>query len=462
MTALEWYNRLVPGVLVPLALLLAGGYFTVRLRAMLLHPRRLCRRMMTPQQHGGGVSPRRALCMALAGVLGVGNLVGVAAAIAYGGAGAVFWMWVSATLAMMLKYAEIVLALRHRRREAGALRGCAMYYIEDSCPRRPRVGKRVGALFAVLCLVDAVCMGGMIQTNAVSTAWNETLRVPLWVTGAALAGIVLWVGLRGADGVSAVTARIVPLMTVGFCLISLVAIGINAADVPAVLLRIVREGLFGAGAQGERGVLFGVGGFLLSRGLRYGTMRGLLSNEAGCGSSPMAHADAHTADAVAQGTLGIVEVFVDTHLLCTMTALVILLAFPQSLPALSPMLLTVSAFERLLGDWAGTFLCFAVLFFGLATVLCWSDYARRATAYLFPFSQRAQSRARDGACLVLYGLFCLVGALRTPQSVWELSDLAIGTMTLINVFFLWKNRREILEISMAKANAVAPVRKKRK
>lgn len=444
MSVLSWYNRLVPGVLVPLCLALVGGYFAVRLRDLWLHPVRLWRRMMTPQR-SGGISPRRALSLALAGVLGVGNLVGVAGAISYGGAGAVLWMWVSATVAMMLKYAEIVLALHHRRWESGTLRGSAMYYIEDGCRRHPRAGKVVGALFAALCLIDAVCMGCMIQINAVSTAWHSRLSVPLWVTGLLLAVGVLWVGLRGADGVSAVTERIVPLMTVGFCLLSLLAIGRRAGQVPAVLARIVSEGL--RGTNTAEAAAAGVGGFLFSRALRYGTMRGLLSNEAGCGTSPMAHADAHTTDAVAQGGMGIVEVLVDTHLLCTMTALVILLAFGGAVPALPPMLLTVAAFEQLLGRWAGVFLCVAVLFFGLATVLCWSDYMRRAAAYLFPFRTRAEAGVRGGVCLLLYALFCLLGAYGAPAAVWELSDFAIGSMTVINVLFLWKSRREIIALT---------------
>jgi AGCS family alanine or glycine:cation symporter len=170
MVLLEWYNRLISGVLVPLGLALSGGYFTVRLRSLLLHPVRMWRRMMTPAEKGTVSSPR-ALSMALAGVLGVGNLVGVAAAVSYGGAGAVLWMWISAGVAMMLKYAEIVLALRHRRPEGGVLRGSAMYYIEDSC-RRPHRGRTLGVLFAALCLLDAFCMGGMIQVNAVSVSFS--------------------------------------------------------------------------------------------------------------------------------------------------------------------------------------------------------------------------------------------------------------------------------------------------
>ena len=192
-----------------------------------------------------------------------------------------------------------------------------------------------------------------------------------------------------------------------------------------------------------RGIAGGVGAFLFSRGLRYGTMRGLLSNEAGCGTAPMAHADATTDDVVAQGGMGMLEVFVDTHLLCTMTALVILLAFEgEAMPQLSPMLLTLEAFERLLGEAAGAFLCAAVVCFGLATVLCWLHYWQRAGAYLFGVG----GRLREGMLLLLYSAFAWVGAVFCPETVWQLADFAIGSMTLINLWVLWRCRREITQL----------------
>jgi AGCS family alanine or glycine:cation symporter len=205
---------------------------------------------------------------------------------------------------------------------------------------------------------------------------------------------------------------------------------------------------------GGRGVLGGIGAFLFSRGVRFGTARGLLSNEAGCGTSPMAHADATTDDPVAQGGMGMLEVFVDTHLLCSMTALVILLAFSgEALPDLSPMMLTLSAFERLLGAGAGWFLCGAVVCFGFATVLCWSHYTLRAGAYLFgrvpgDFGERRRiSRLRDTLFLLIYAVFVFLGSFMPENIFWHISDVAIGTMTLLNVAVLWKCRREIVSVS---------------
>ena len=208
MKYLEGWNAVVSGVLVPLALALAGGYFLFALRGVWMHPVRLCRRMLWASGRGG-TTPLKAMSLSLAGVLGVGNLVGVAAAIMYGGAGAVFWMWVSATLAMLLKYAEVVLALRHRRREDDQWEGGAMYYMEDTFPNHAR-GRWWGKVFALLLLFDAVCMGGMIQVNAVSSAICAQWSISPLLIGLGVALGVWLVSRRGQGRVVALAQGLVP------------------------------------------------------------------------------------------------------------------------------------------------------------------------------------------------------------------------------------------------------------
>lgn len=442
MKLLEFCNVYLLGVAVPLCLLLAGIFFMIRLRAFpFLHPIRVLHTVLQKSKKGG-ISPGRALSMALAGVLGVGNLVGVSAALAAGGPGAVFWMWVSATLAMLLKYAETVLALRHRRDAASGGRGGAMYYMVDAFRGRfAKVGRGIALVFAALCLIDAMSMGCVVQVNAMASAWQGAYGVPAWLTGLLCALAVFAVGLGGARRVSGTTERLVPLMTVGFVAVSLMAIVPHASRLPGLFSNICRTAFVGEAAG--KSVLGGVGGFLLSRALRFGTMRGLLSNEAGCGTSPMAHATADTEDAAKQGCLGIVEVFVDTHLLCTMTALVVLLAW-DSVSTLgdAPMLMTLRAYEVLLGPWAGTFLCVAVLFFGLATLFCWSHYAGEACVYLVGERGRYTEAVRL-LCLFVYCLFCVVGAVVAPTSVWTVADFSIGCMTLLNVAVLCRMHREV-------------------
>ncbi len=459
---LEWWNTWISGGLVPLALAGIGGYFLFVLRRIWLHPRALLGRMRQAGRRGEN-SPWRALSLALAGVLGVGNLVGVAGAILYGGPGAIFWMWISAALAMLLKYAEIVLALRHRRRTDRGWEGSAMYYIEDSfssplrsssrlshaAVRQSRRGKRLAGVFAVLLMIDAVCMGCMIQVRAVSSALEARLGVSPLTVGVGLSVVLLTVGLGERGRMARAAEHLVPWMSLGFCVLALVGIARCGARVPQVLAMIVHQGIAPDG-DGIRGVVSGSGAFFMLRAIRYGTMRGLLSNEAGCGTSPMAHAGADTGDAVAQGGMGMLEVVLDTHLLCTMTALVILLAFPDGqFPSADPMMVTILAFERLLGRAAGYFLCAAVFCFGLATILCWSHYALQTGAYLFPTEKRRRAQRRDRILLLLYSAFALVGAIGAPEAVWQLSDFAIGGMTGINLFVLLRSRREIVQAGRA-------------
>lgn len=441
MELLEFLNAYLLGAAVPLGLAAVGLFFAVRLRAFpFLHPVRFVRTLMR-KQGSGGISPLRALSMALAGVLGVGNLVGVSAAIAAGGAGAVFWMWVSATVAMLLKYAEIVLALGHRRASEDGVRGGAMYYMEDAFSgKRAWIGRLIAGVFAALCLVNAFGMGCVVQVNAMASALHGVCGFPPWLLGLLTALIVFVAGLGGARAISACTERLVPLMTVGFAVISLVAIGRQVGELPALFKHICASAI--APDTATQSALGGVGGFLLSRALRFGTIRGLLSNEAGCGTSPMAHATADTNDAAAQGCLGIVEVFVDTHLLCTMTAFVVLLAWDQvSALGDAPMLMTLRAYEALLGRWAGVFLAISVLFFGLATLLCWSHYAAESCAYLV--GERRHTALIRRGCLLLYCAFCAVGAVVAPASVWTVADFSIGVMTLLNLVVLCRLHREV-------------------
>lgn len=443
---LEACNMYVFGVAVPVGLLIVGILYAVWLKAFpLVHPFRTLRAVMKPHR-SGRISPVRALSMALAGVLGVGNLVGVSAALSAGGAGAIFWMWISATVAMLLKYAEIVLALRHRRMGTDGMRGGAMYYIKDAfAGKRVWIGRLLAAMFAVLCLADALSMGCVVQINAVADAWQGLCGVPPLLTGGIVAVVVFAAAQGGARAVSGCTERLVPLMTAGFAILSLVAIGQHAGAIPA-LLRQICQAAFSADTMGKSAA-GGIGGFLLSRALRFGTMRGLLSNEAGCGTSPMAHATADTDDAAAQGCMGIVEVFVDTHLLCTMTALVVLLAWDQvSALGEQPMRMTLRAYEVLLGKGAGIFLGVAVLFFGLATLLCWSHYAVEACTWSVGECGRYAKTVRCG-CLWVYCAFCVIGAVAAPASVWTVADFSIGAMTLINLVVLCKSHREVVEAS---------------
>lgn len=434
---MEWVNRYIFGTAVPVLLICAGLFFGFRLGWFyLLHPVKTLR-ALTGRKTRRGVSPFRALTLSLAGTLGVGNIVGVSAAISMGGFGAVFWMWISALCAMLLKYAEIVLAMRHRRRDReGKPHGGAMYYIRDCFSRlgAKRLGGGLAALFALLCILNAVTMGSVVQVSAVTDAMEGVFRIPPLATGAVLA-LVAWIVIRkGTGGMLALTERLVPLMTLGYLVLSAAVLILRAHRLPFAFEAILSHAFDAEAAVG------GVGGFLLSAGVRYGTMRGLLSNEAGCGTAPAAHAVSDCSEPAEQGVWGIFEVFTDTILLCTVTALVVIVSWGDVVARDGEfMMMTLTAYSSVLGRSAAVFMGIAVLFFGFATVVCWAHYGMESAAYL---SERPI--ARKGFILLYVGSV-FGGAFASSELIWQCADFAIGAMTLINVTVLCLMNREVKE-----------------
>ena len=434
---------LLSGVVTPAMLFVCGTLFSTRLGFFwVLHPIRAARALLGGST-GGDHSSVRALTVALAGTLGVGNIAGVATAITAGGAGAVFWMLVSGALAMGVKYAEVSFAVAHRRRErvggnaktggagntlsvgkadgspAGRAEGRArerffggaMYYIRDTvCPA-------AGGFFALLCMANAAVTGNILQTNAAASVFSE--RVPPAAVGAAFAALTLAVTLGSARRVSDVTVRLIPALAAVYIALCVWIVAANAASIPAVVSRVVGEAL---GFRPALGAAAGVG---VRRAIRFGVTRGILSNEAGSGTSPTAHAAADTDDAHRQGVFGIFEVFADTVVLCTLTAAVILLAPGGSNE--DGVRLAVDAFSSLAAPWAGTFVRFAVVLFAFATVICQAYYGEVALGY-FTRSEKARR-----AYLALYAALSVVGSVIEASRMWLAADLVISLMTALNV-----------------------------
>ncbi|MBQ9784889.1 MAG: sodium:alanine symporter family protein [Clostridia bacterium] len=421
---LKW---LLTGGLIPVALLFCGVFFLIYLRGYPFRaPRGMLDALRTPQ--GDGVSPFRALMQALAGTLGVGNIVGVANAIAVGGAGAIFWMWGCACLAMILKYAEILLAVAHRRVGKNGFFGGAVYYVTDVLgARRMRVGRAVAVCFSVLMIVNALSMGCMIQVSAVSESMHAVVGIPPWLSGAVLVLLVLPLLMKGSRGVSALTEYLVPIMTAGYVILSVAVLILRRERLDDAFAEIFTS------AFSARSAACGVIGFLTSRALRVGTMRGLLSNEAGCGTAPTAHAEANTQSPAAQGVWGICEVLVDTVLLCTLTALVLLVGDGTGTGVMA----TVYAYSSVLGGGAAYFMAASVLCFGFATLICWGAYGLESLRFL------TAHRAWRWGYLALFCVCILVGACRSFPVIWEIADFAIAAMTAINLAVLLLGRREI-------------------
>ena len=436
---LEEWNASVLGIAVPVMLFLLGGFYLFYLKAFYLrHPILVLRSMLSPsgkRSTGKGYSSFRAVTLALAGTLGVGNLVGVASAIALGGAGAVFWMMLSALLAMLLKYAEIVLALRHRpSAPSERLHGGAMYYIRAclSSLRLPRLGGILASVFAILCILDSFTMGCVIQMNAVGSAFRGSIGASRTVVGSVLAVLVFLVTVGGGKRISALTERLVPLMTLIYLIISIAVLVLRREALP-MALRSVWEDAFSVSAA-----VPGIGGFLMSKALRFGTFRGLMSNEAGCGTAPIAHAEAEVRFPAEQGLWGIFEVFADTLLLCTLTASVILVSYDRvSVFGHDGMLMTMKAYSVVLGEWSEGVMTLLVLFFAFATAICWAHYGRCAVAYL------SRNVKFQYLYIICYAVTAFLGTVSAPDSIFTVADFALGLMTLINLVVLFLMRGEV-------------------
>lgn len=404
--------------LTPMALLAVGLYLGVRLRFFpFFHPVRVLRSLFG-RRGAERASSLRAMGMALGGTIGVGNMAGVAMAILLGGAGAVFWMWVCAFAAMLLKYAEITLAMDGRRKCGKDFRGGTPYALADTGHAR------LGGLFALLCLGNALVLGGAVQANAAAAALADTAGLSPAITGAALVFLTLPVILGGTRRIAGITARIVPFMCFLYIGGGVLVLLLHAPALPGVFVRIFTDAFSPLAAGG------GVFGFFTSAALRQGAARGLMSNEGGCGTAPLAHITSEEKDPARQGLFGIVEVFVDTVLICTLTAFVILCVFPELPSGVGGMALTRAAFTASLGAPGGILVTASLLLFAYATVLCEVFYGRACLAY-FTEDRRA---ALVYAALFLGALF--FGAVLPTGSVWYVSDLLLSLMTLLNLALL--------------------------
>ena len=430
---MEAINEVLSGIFMPVLLMGAGILFAVRLRFFyLLHPVRFFRTLAQAHK-GGGVSPFRALSQALAGTLGVGNMAGVATAIVAGGPGAIFWMWISALCAMSVKYAEVRMAVEHRRTGPQGYYGGAMYYIRDIFGKKlPRVGAVAGGGFAVLCIANSLMTGNIVQMYAAASVfpWLSPL-----VLGGVIGALAFVIACGGAGRVSEVTMGLIPFLSGIYILISAAIILRNGDRLPAVLQEIV------AGGLSLRAAVGGTAGFAVNRAIRFGVTRGIFSNEAGCGTSPTAHAAANTKSAHHQGCFGIFEVFADTIVLCSMTAFVILLSDGTKL-GMDGIPLTIYAYTSLAGRGAGIFIGVSVILFAFATVICQTQSGTVAIGYF------TKKKGPQRVYLVLSTLCTVFGTVIAEGVMWQAADLIISLMTALNVLCLfWCVKREgILQV----------------
>lgn len=416
--ALDGVNQYFLSIAAAMLVLAAGAAFTARFRAFYLqHPLRTLRAL----PRGGA----KQMLLSLGGTVGVGNISGVAVALTLGGAGAVFWMWVGAFVTMSLKYAEIILGMLHRETRGGKTVGGAPYYI------RATLGKGAAALFAGLLVFDSAAVGGVIQSSAIAEA-AAGLGVEPLVTGLVLAIAAALIFFFGVDlfGLSAV---VVPVMAAGYIAASLGVIAAHAANLQAALGAIFAGAFRPAAASG------GFVGFLLSPALRQGIVKGLFSNEAGCGTAAAAHAETKETVPARQGLFGIFEVFCDTVLLCTLTALAILTALGDDLAAYGAagVRLCTAAFATVFGDGAPLLMFAFVFLFAFATIVAYGYYGMASLGYF------TDGHGAHGAFLVCYCLAQLCGAIAAPAAVWTLSDTVICLLLFVNMAAVTVGAKEI-------------------
>ncbi len=442
---MEFINNILSGMIMPSLLIVFGIYCACRLRFFyILHPLRVAGELSKSAGERGS-SPLRALTQALAGTLGIGNMTGVASAICAGGAGAIFWMWVSALVAMSIKYFEAALAVKCARVSGSERYGGAMYYINDIFKKRlPKAARAFGGIFAVLCIVNSLLTGNIVQMNGAAAALSPL--PPLFV-GALCVALALPVICKKGKRVSGVTFFLIPILSGIYIILSLIIIIPNAGRIPAVFSLIISE------AFSLRCAGCGMGSYLFLRAIRFGTTRGIFSNEAGSGTSPTAHAEADCKSPHSQGCLGIFEVFADTVIMCTLTALVILLS-DGCKKGLSGMALTVYAFSSQAGEAAGTLVRASALLFAYATVICQARYGAIALHYLTK-RKSAQQAYAFAVCA-----FALAGTVISEGIMWQAADLIVSLMTALNIICLWYGaKNQLLSEIYAPAQPLKAARK---
>lgn len=404
-----------------LALTIAGVFTTFYLKCFHLYRIRAICASFFKRKSQNGVSPFRALTVALAGTLGVGNIAGVAAALTAGGPGAIFWMWMGALFSMLIKYSEIVLAILYRRKGSEGWFGGAMYYFSN---------RRVGMLFSICCIAASFSLGNIMQAQTVAETIEDAFSIPPIVVGLLLALLLYLTICRGIGRISSVTLLLVPLMSGIYIILCLVVILRHISALPSVIELIFRSALTPQAALG------GIGAFSWTAALRAGISRGLITHEAGCGTAPMAHAGADTHSPAQQGFWGIFEVFADTILLCSLTAFVILLSWAKY-PTLEGMALVIACFYDPFGEAAGSILALLIFCFALATMIGWSYYGRVSIDYISPKPAYKKLYAKA------YSFTAILGVLTDSSLMWMLADYSVAAMTLLHIPCLLSKMKEV-------------------
>ncbi len=405
----------------PVLLLLVGTglYLSIRLRGIQFRVLPHAFKLVVTKEKGaeGDISHFAALMTALAATVGIGNIVGVATAITLGGPGAVFWMWIIGLIGMATKYSEALLAVKYRQKGPSGMRGGPMYYLTYGA-KLPKLG----IAFAVFTAIAAFGIGNLTQSNAVSKALATGFDVPALLSGGVMLLLSALVILGGIRSIARFTSFLVPFMILVYLLTGSIIILGNLDQVGHALWLIIYHSVNPIAAGG------GFIGATVAAAIRYGVARGVFSNESGMGSSPIAAAAAKTNSPVRQALVSMTQTFIDTLVVCTMTALIILMA-PHWQTGMDKGILTIESFRFFLGDAGAYMVIIATVLFAYSTILGWSYYGEKAMEFLG--GSRAIRYFR-----FIFVLAVLPGALLKLELVWNISDLFNGLMIIPNLIGL--------------------------
>lgn len=427
---IDYLNKYIFGPGLCVSLFLCGIFLTVYLGFFfILKPKKMLSALKTPSSTE--MSPLKSMLVALAGTLGVGNIAGVASAIAIGGSGAVFWMLISSFAAIPVKYGEIVLARRHRKKGSnGKYHGGAFYYIASLGSRFAPI---IATAFAVLCLAASLSMGCTLQANTLALSVERAFGVSPITAGVILGMVTLFVASGGLERISFVTSKLIPLMSAAYIGMSLYIIIANAPLLGGIFGDILTSALDFRAAGG------GIFGMLTSRAMSVGVTRGIVSNEAGCGTAPIAHCTSEAAKPAVQGVWGIVEVVIDTPIMCTLTALVVLIAERLGVSLRSDgMTIAIDSFGEFI-PFSEYILALAVIVFAFCTIICWFFYGIESLRFI---NKKGRSWVKY-AYLIAYAVCTFIGSVGASELLWGLADLVISVMTAVNIVVILICRRQI-------------------
>ncbi len=438
-------NELVWGPPMLVLILLIGLYFSVKLNLFqLLHIKHIfkktigsLRKNKNSKKDSKSISQFGALSTALAATIGTGSISGVATAITIGGAGAVFWMWVSAIFGMMTVFAENVLGIYYRKRgKDRSWKGGAMYYIEYGLH-----SKWLAVIYSIFCIFASFGMGNMVQSNSISTSLLETANVSPKISGIIICFITAIVIIGGLKRIGKVCEILVPVVSVIYIVATLIVIFSNASEIPKILKLIITE------ATGIGSVAGGIVGINVKRAVSMGVKRGVFSNEAGLGSSVLVHAEADVKEPAIQGMWGIVEVFIDTIVVCTLTAFVILTSGALENTNLDGAVLVIKSFENTLGGFSSGIMTFFIVIFAFATVLGWAYFGEKAVTYIF-------GKKSIPIYKIIFIAFLYIGSTLEMRLVWNLSDTFNGLMAIPNLIALFLLSPVVIKITKNYINRV--------